>query len=72
MSDWMRAQSLAEKAPGMAEIGRMSLWEKLDHAGKPLWLSVLAPVIGAGSSLLGFRFAAAATTSAGKTVPDRT
>ena len=70
--DWGRARSLAEKAPGTAEIARMNLREKWEQASKPMWFSVLAPLIGAGSSLLGCCFAAVAIKSAGKTVPDRT
>jgi len=50
----------------------MNLREKWEQASKPMWFSVLAPLIGAGSSLLGFRFGMPATKSAGKTVPDRT
>jgi hypothetical protein len=72
VGDWGRARSLAEKAPGTAEIANMNLREKWEQASQPMWFSVLAPLIGAGSSLLGFRFGMPATKSAGNTVPDRT
>ena len=71
VGDWWRARSLAEKAPGTAEIAKMNLREKWEQTSKPMWLSVLAPLIGAGSSLLGCCFAAVGIKSAGKTVPDR-
>ena len=45
VSDWMVARSLAEKAPGTAEIARMNLREKLDQTGKPMWFSILVPLI---------------------------
>jgi hypothetical protein len=70
VGDWRRARLLAEKAPGTAEIAKMNLREKWEQASKPMWFSVLVPLIGAGSSLLGFRFGTTATKSAGKTVPD--
>jgi hypothetical protein len=38
----------------------MNLREKWEQASKPMWFSVLAPLIGACSSLLGCRFGAAA------------
>src|SRR6516164_7667908 len=47
VGDWLRAQSLAETAPGTAEIARMNLQEKLYQASKPMWLSLLVPLIGA-------------------------
>jgi hypothetical protein len=55
VGDWRRARSPSQNPPGTAEIARMNLREKWDQASKPMWFSVLAPLIGAASSLLGFR-----------------
>src|SRR5262245_51777822 len=51
--DWMRARSLAEKAYSTEQIAGMSLPEKLEAATKPMWFSLIVPLIGAGSSALG-------------------